>query len=134
MSWDATLCTVTEVTHCPECGHGLDKPRQEKSEIEWWNYTHNVAPMIYRALEGAGIELEAKERWWQRLDGMSGAEGREYLAAVIAQLEADPERFRAMNPPNGYGCYDGPHGVLGVLRRMRDAVPDGEASVWHVSG
>lgn len=134
MSWDATLYAVAEVTHCAECGHELDKPREERSEVEWFNYTSNVAPMIYRALEGAGIGLEAEERWWQRLDGMSGPEGRDFLDAVITQLEADPERFRAMNPPNGWGCYDGPDGVLGVLRKMRDAVPDDEGSAWHVSG
>lgn len=134
MSWDATLYAVTEVTHCPECGHELEKPRREESEIGWWNYTHNVGPMIYRALEAAGIELAPEERWWQRLSGMSGTEGRGYLAGIIAQLEADPERFKAMNPPNGWGCYDGPNGVLGVLRKMRDHVPEGEASTWHVSG
>jgi hypothetical protein len=134
VSWDAALYSVTEVTHCPECGHGLDKPRRDESEIEWFNYTHNISPMIYRALEGAGIALEADETWWQHLSGMSGTEGRDYLAAIIGQLEADPERFRAMNPPNGWGCYDGRDGVLGVLRKMRDAVPDGEASTWHVSG
>lgn len=134
MSWDATLYAVTEVKDCTECGHELDKPRREESEIEWFNYTHNVAPMIYQALEGAGITLEDGESWWQRLSGMSGAEGRDYLAAIITRLEADPGRFRAMNPPNGWGCYDGPHGVLGVLRKMRDSVPENERSVWHVSG
>ena len=39
-----------------------------------------------------------------------------------------------MNPPNGWGAYDGRDGLLGVLRNMRDAVPEGEASVWRVSG
>jgi hypothetical protein len=134
MSWDATLYAVTEVRNCTECGHELDKPRREESVIDDWNYTSNVSPMIYRALEGAGIALDTEEGWWQHLSGMSGPEGRDYLAAIIAQLEAGPERFRAMNPPNGWGCYDGPHGVLGVLRKMRDAVPEGEASAWHVSG
>lgn len=134
MSWDATLYAVTEVTHCPDCGHELEKPRREQSPICDWNYTHNVAPMIYRALEGAGIELAPGESWWQRLSGMDGPEGRDYLAAIITRLEADPDRFRAMNPPNGWGCYDGPNGVLPVLRRMRDSVPHGEASAWHASG
>lgn len=134
MSWDATLYAVTEVKTCPDCGHPLDPARQEQSEIGWWNYTHNVAPMIYDALKLAGIELAGSESWWQRLSGMSGTGGRDYLAVIIRQLEADPERFRAMNPPNGWGCYDGRDGVLGVLRKMQDAVPDGEASIWHVSG
>jgi hypothetical protein len=134
MSWDATLYSVTEVTHCAECGHELDKPRQERAEAEWFNYTHNAGPMIYAALDGAGIELAEEERWWQRLSGMSGPESRGYLGAIITHLEADPARFRAMDPPNGWGCYDGPDGLLGVLRRMRDSVPDGETTVWSVSG
>jgi hypothetical protein len=90
--------------------------------------------MIHQAIEDAGIPLAAEDRWWQHLNGMSGTEGRDYLAAIIAQLEADPERYRAMNPTNGWGCYDGPDGVLGVLRKMRDIVPENERSVWHVSG
>lgn len=134
MSWDATLYAVTEVKNCGECGRELDKPRREEAAIDDWNYTHNAAPMIYRALEGAGIALAADESWWRHLNGMGGPEGRDFLAAIITQLEANPERFRAMNPANGWGCYDGPNGVLGVLRKMRDSVPEDERSVWHVSG
>ena len=134
MSWDATLYRVVKVDHCPDCGHELSPPRTEESELGWWNTTHNVAPMIYRALEAAGIPLAKEETWWQRFSGMTAGEGREYLSAVIVQLEADPERFQAMNPPNGWGSYDG---LLEVLREMRDAsaeaAGDGEA-VWHASG
>lgn len=38
----------------------------------------------------------------------------EMVAAVVANLEADPERFKALNPPNGWGDYDG------CLKTMRD--------------
>lgn len=134
MSWDASLSAVTEVTHCPDCGHELEKPRREKSEIGWWNYTHNTSRMIYDALAGAGIELTEDESWWRRLCGMCGTEGRDYLAAIVRQLECDAPRYRAMNPPNGWGSYDGPHGLLAVLREMRDAVPEDVASEWHASG
>lgn len=82
MSWDATLYGVTEVRTCRECGHELDPPREEHSEIGWWNTTHNVAPMIYRALELAGIALGDDESWWKRLDGMRGPESRDYLGAI----------------------------------------------------
>jgi hypothetical protein len=144
MSWDATLYAVTEVKNCTECGHELAEPREERSGIGWWNYTHNTNAMIaaaYEAVSGDATEQcggplgkAIGPAWWRRLDGASGPDGAAYLGQIIQGLEADPERFRAMNPPNGWGCYDGPDGVLGVLRKMRDSVPDGEASVWHVSG
>lgn len=135
MSWDATLNEVTEIKNCLECGHELDKPRREQSEIGWWNYTHNVAPMIYDALKTAGIDLAEDESWWKHLSGMTGSDGKKYLDVIICQLEDNPEKYQAMNPPNGWGCYDGRDGLLGVLREMRDAVPEDETvTEWHVSG
>lgn len=131
MSWDATLSEIAEIKACPDCGRELEKPRRGESEVGWWNYTHNVAPMIYDALKAAGIELALEERWWQRLSGMTGADGREYLGKIVRQLEGDPARYRAMNPPNGWGDYDR---LLGVLREMRDAAPEGGAFEWHASG
>jgi len=141
MSWDATLYAVAEVANCEHCGQKLPEPRQDRSEIGWWNTTHNINGMIAAAYESASGEGTEQcggplgnaigPAWWRRLDGATGEDGRKYLAAIIGGLEADPERFRAMNPPNGWGSYDG---LLGVLREMRDAVPDDHASVWSVSG
>jgi hypothetical protein len=68
--------------------------------------------------------------WFERLDGMSGKQGREYLLTIIAGLEADPGRYRAMNPDNGWGDYDS---LLRVLREMADAVPDWPTA-WSTSG
>ena len=141
MSWDATLYAVTEVTHCPECGHELAEPREERSEVEWFNFTHNTNAMIaaaFEAVSGEGTEQCGGSlgkvigpAWWRKLDGASGAGGAEYLGRIIAGLEADPARFRAMNPPNGWGSYDD---LLEVLCKMREAVPEDEATVWHASG
>jgi hypothetical protein len=70
--------------------------------------------------------------WWKRLDGVSGQLGAAYLASIVEGLESDPERFRGMNPPNGWGEYDG---LLRVLREMRDRpAEDDRPSVWRVSG
>ena len=33
-------------------------------------------------------------------------------------MEADPETYRAMNPPNGWGDYEG---ALAYLRRLAEA-------------
>jgi hypothetical protein len=130
VSWDATLYEVIEVQHCKECSRELEKPRQDRSEIGWWNYTHNTSQMIYDACKWAGIDLGEDERWYQHLDGMNGIAGRRYLDTIIRQLEAEPERYQRMNPPNGWGSYDS---LLVVLKEMREA-SDGKNVVWHASG
>jgi hypothetical protein len=141
VSWDAALYAVTQVTACAYCDKAFEPPREERSEVSDWNYTHNTNGMIaaaYKAVSGEdtgqcsgplGPVIGAA--WWDRLDGASGPDGAAYLTRIITGLEADPERYRAMNPENGWGDYDG---LLKVLREMRDAVPADEASVWEVSG
>ena len=130
MSWDATLYEVTEVTKCHECGQQLPEPRKDRGEAGWWNYTRNVTPMIAAAWEQAtGKPIE--QNWWAMLNGMDGPAGREHIATVVKALEADPEKFRAMNPPNGWGDYDS---LLGVLRQMRDAAEDGVTYAWRTAG
>jgi hypothetical protein len=122
MSWDADLYD--------------DRGHLEGS----FNYTHNTNGMIAAAYEAASGEDTEQCRgslgpligpaWWDRLDGASGPDGAAYLAAIIKGLEADPARFRAMNPANGWGDYDR---LLAVLREMRDRVPDWPTR-WEVSG
>lgn len=135
MSWDASLHD--------DRGH---------SEGDW-GFTHNTSPMIYAVLEDAGYELPASTRecyarpmvdgklthypnghgtitWWDQLDGMTGPEGAAYLDLIVRGLTADPERFRAMNPSNGWGNYDD---LVRVLTEMRDAVPEWPTE-WSTSG
>jgi hypothetical protein len=105
-----------------------------------WGYTHNTNDMLAAAYEAqTGEETEQcggllgpaiGPAWWKRLDGTSGDEGRTYLTAIIDGLEADPTRYRAMNPENGWGDYDS---LLKVLTEMRDAVPEWPTT-WRVSG
>jgi hypothetical protein len=96
-----------------------------------WNYTHNTSCMIYAVLTDAGIELAEKEAWWQRLSGMPGPMGAQFLTVIIDGLEGQPERFRAMNPPNGWGSYDG---LLATLIEMRDAALTEVPDEWWCSG
>lgn len=99
-----------------------------------WGYTHNTNQAI-----DAVLNLKAKESyapqvfggfWWIELDGMSGPDGAAYLQRIISGLEADPTRFRAMNPKNGWGGYDE---LLVCLRQMRDAVPEWPTT-WSAEG
>lgn len=79
------------LTHnvCPCCGQGK----------EGWsdNYTSNVTPMW----KEAGV-----------YDALYFSEGKTTAEVVIAvskgvlDMEENPEKYRAMNPPNGWGDYD----------------------------
>lgn len=122
MSWDATLY-------------------DDRGHVEGdWNYTHNCNRMIAEALQLATSEETPPCRgplgpaigpaWWDRLDGADGAQGYAYLSAIVKGLEADPERFRAMNPPNGWGDYDS---LLKTLREMRNCLPEWPTR-WSVHG
>lgn len=106
-----------------------------------WNYTHNTNRMIAAALEDhAGIETPQcggslgpviGPAWWKRLENAGAAEGQAYLGLLITCLEADPAKYRAMNPENGWGDYDR---LLVVLREMRDASVVHPDPRWSVSG
>ena len=128
MSWDVDL--IDDRGHC------------EGS----WNYTHNTSRMIYAVLEDAGVDLGtwAEERpgwnysngepvrrtWWDHLNGMSGPDGAAYLHTIAEALADDPERFRAMNPENGWGNYDT---LLDLLREMARSVPEWPCK-WEANG
>lgn len=140
MSWDATLCQIQAPPACANCGHPQGEP--QKGEVAWFNYTHNTNSMIAAAVKaatGAGTPQcdgplggAIGPAWWKRLDGTSGSDGAAYLGEIIRGMESDPERFRAMSPPNGWGDYDR---LLAVLREMRDApAAFGGQTEWRVSG
>lgn len=61
-----------------------------------WNYTHNCNQMM----RGANFN------WVYTLDGQLVADTVDNFKMMLANLKADPERFRALNPVNGWGSYD----------------------------
>ena len=109
MSWDADL--VGEID-----GHPV--------HLRGWNYTHNTSRMVYAI-------LRRRETWWGRLNGMTGLEAQAYLGRIIDSLAADPDKFRAMNPENGWGDYDS---FLNVLMEMRAAACKFPSARWETSG
>ena len=125
MSWDADL-----VVRCVTCGHPEDKGS--------WNYTHNCNGMIASVVEEMGHTLEKHwlighmgKSWCAALDGLSGKDGAAFLHEVVVRLEAEPDRFCAMNPENGWGSYDT---LLPVLRAMLAASRENPGAVWKVVG
>lgn len=71
------------------------------TEVFWRNITHNLGRM---AME-AGIY----QHLWRpdEIGVTKAAQLIEPLRAGLAALRAEPERFSALNPVNGWGSYDG---------------------------
>ena len=117
MSWDADL-----VERCITCGHA--------NEIGSWNYTHNCNQMLACVVKDMGHTLEHTS-WFEVLHGLNGKDGSAFLHEVVLRLEAEPNRFRGMNPENGWGSYDT---LLSSLRAMLFASNDNPEAVWEVCG
>lgn len=79
-----------------ECRHDCSTT----DEVYSANITHNLGVMA----EEAGIYSHL---WRPEEIGITkAAQLIEPLTAGLARLEADPERFRKLNPHNGWGDYD----------------------------
>ena len=97
---------------CEHCGH--------KGASTNINITYNLGRM-WRA---AGFDDAACD------EGEAG-EIVHMIELAIANLRADPERFRAMNPANGWGTYEGLIDALDLLRAACTAHPNGRLSTWR---
>ena len=83
------------------------------------NMTYNVAPMFRLALGGQGIK---------DLGECSSAIPR-LLTGINAML-SQPETYRALNPANGWGDYEGTLRFLQQLLAQCQAAPEGRVEVW----
>jgi hypothetical protein len=74
-----------------------------------WNITHNLMDM---AREAGVCDM----LWSPKEAGIATAEQLIYpLRDAIAAMKADPARFKAHNPENGWGTYDGFLKALGEI-------------------
>ena len=71
------------------------------TEVYWRNITHNLNKMA----DAAGIYAHL----WRPDEIQITKAGQliEPLTAGLALLRSDPERFKAFNPENGWGDYEG---------------------------
>ena len=79
----------------------LTKPVTEEQEVYARNITHNLGKMAAEA----GIY---KHLW--RPDEIEVHKASQLIGALEAGLDllrADPKRFMALNPENGWGSYEG---------------------------
>ncbi|MEO3856157.1 hypothetical protein [Acrocarpospora sp. B8E8] len=87
-----------------DTGHG-----EWQEVVEIGNYTMNVFPMWADALNGMSL----REYHHALCSEAAGP-----LADGVKRMEADPEKYRAMNPSNGWGDYEG---ALNYLRAVAEA-------------
>lgn len=75
---------------CVTCGHG--------GSVWERNPTYNLGPMW----QEAGLPFSDES-----IEGKPCFEMLPALEAGLAVLKAEPARFRKLNPPNGWGDYEG---------------------------
>lgn len=85
------------------------------------NYTYNVAEMFYMALGNEGLRV---------LDGVMASEAVEKLETAISDMYNRPNEYKAHNPPNGWGDYEG---ALDVLINLKNACQEHEFCTINIS-
>lgn len=88
-----------------------------------WNYTSNCSPMWREAMP----ETDG-------LSGMVGMEAGEALKTLregIKRMEAEPAKYREMDPPNGWGSFDSQLRALKELEAAFAAAPLAKVVIWQ---
>jgi len=100
-----------------EGGHG-------RRALLWeGNYTVNVAPMWTDALESSlGDLIEQTPK---------AADLAPLLAPGVERMKAEPERYKAMNPENGWGDYEGALRYLSEIADVCANYPQATVEVWR---
>ena len=107
MSWDVNLYAPTE------CGQLTDVGRR--------NYTWNVSPMYYDALGGDGLSQFGR---------MNAKDALPILKEGVRKMKESPEKYREMNPPNGWGNYEGALDLLEWMLKKCEEYPSIEISIF----
>lgn len=109
--------------------------------MSWWvyapgdesdgiNVTYNLAGMFAAALDlPERLEERSTVFGLRLLDGAPGSEAGGVLRRAVERMEADPDKYRAMNPPNGWGDYEGALACLRYLHAGCVEHPDGIVAV-----
>ena len=93
------------------------------TEIYWRNITHNLTPMAREAGLYAPL-WRPDESGWTKAEQLIGP-----LSDGLEKLRSDTDKYKAFNPDNGWGNYDGlVEFVSSYLTACVDN-PDAEVSV-----
>jgi len=85
-----------------------------------FNLTYNLSPMLW----GAGMPP------WREFIGMRAGDAGPIWQAVADELRDDPGRYRELNPPNGWGDYEGAVEVISALAAACERHPDATVGGW----
>lgn len=90
----------------------IDTGGSEPAEVcDVGNYTYNCGPMFFEAL---GVSLSS-------MDGRIAGEVADQLSLGVKNMIDDPAKYRAMNPENGWGDYEGAlEYLLGIAKACRE--------------
>jgi len=90
---------VTVECECTECDNV--HTRQRSPTLFDWNITHNLTKMA----DAAGLH----EVLWrpEEIGVLMACHMIDRLRAGLELLRSDPDRFKALNPDNGWGDYNG---------------------------
>lgn len=89
-----------------------------------WNYTSNIGGIVAAAAEATGL------RDLRDLEGLAAVEALVLVERLALELRRDPERYRALDPENGWGSLET---FLPALDRLVDElrpVPRAIVKVW----
>lgn len=98
----------------------LESADGDRLAEEGVNVTYNLSEMLAEAGMGR----------WSDYIGMSATEAAGRWEVTLDTLRSDPERFRKMNPPNGWGTYNGAMTALGSLVDICHDHPKAKIGGW----
>lgn len=111
MSYDIELLVYTAIT-------GQDGESESVTVYDVGNYTSNVAPMWSAALGRSLGDLH----------GRSAGACVVWLTSAVKDMKREPDKYKAMNPKNGWGDYEGALAYLENLLHACKILPN--TTVW----
>lgn len=114
MSWD-----INVTKHCPHC--------DRTHSIEVGNYTYNVTDMYNLAFTSTGHEYHG----FNALDGKRCGDMIDCFGDALKHMRDIKNRkeYIALNPPNGWGNYEGAVEFLAAIHKACCEYPDYELYV-----
>jgi len=101
--------------HCSGCGERINL-----------NVTFNLSEM----LAAAGFPAHDGRADWEALVGLTGRDAEATLSLVSANLRETPDKYKLMNPPNGWGSYTGALAFIEEFASLCRLNPDSVIEGW----
>lgn len=90
------------------------------ADSDSFNLTYNLSPMLW----AAGMPA------WKEFIGKRAGDAGPIWQQVADELRRDPDKYRLLNPANGWGDYDQAVDVISRLALACRAHPDATVAGW----